>query len=133
VKVLQYFGVALGVVTVIVAVVIVWVFLPHESWLSEARESQTISALVSPPISRDEIVAYLNSKRVDWHWGACFENGNAYSSFQIPCRTASRHELQASFTHFWRFCEEFGDVVTVRFTKNGKVKSWQVYSAVDGC
>jgi len=121
------------VATLLIAGIIVWAFLPHESRLSEARESQTVSGLSSPPISRDELVAYLKSNHVDWQWGTCFEKGNAYSSFQIPCRNGSHDALQASFTHFWRFCEVSGDVVTVHFTRIGKVKSWQVYPAVDGC
>jgi hypothetical protein len=132
-KALQYFGVALGAVTIFVGGLVVWIFIPHESWLSEARESQVISALASPPLNREDLVAFLNAKRIDWHWGSCFENGNAYSAFHISCKTALHKTLQASFTHFWRFCGEAGDVVTVQITKMGKVKSWQVYSAVDGC
>lgn len=93
-----------------------------------------IVTLLEKHANRNAIEHSMSLLRVDWHHGAGWKRNEAYSGFTYAkcgdnCATAD----QAQFALRERLCSITGDVITIHYTVDGTLRSWNADGAVDGC
>jgi hypothetical protein len=80
---------------------------------------------------------FLRASGTSWHIGYGYQDGEAFSAFDLasrePCEIECRSVVQAAFTKTFGICTVYGDVVSIRYDENGKLKRWNLSKAVDGC
>lgn len=80
---------------------------------------------------------FLRVSGADWHKGYGYQTGEAFSAFDAVSRDACSIEcdsvVQIAFTRWFGICFIRGDVVSVRFDKRGRLQTWNLNQAVDGC
>jgi hypothetical protein len=80
---------------------------------------------------------FLRVSGADWHKGYGYQTGEAFSAFDVVSRDACSIEcdsvVQIAFTRWFGICFIRGDVVSARFDKRGRLQTWNLNQAVDGC
>ncbi len=102
---------------------------------ADITREQLLSATLRKGIPRSDIVAFLQESHASWHNGDDFKNGETIASWDLGsrCSTGCKGTLQVVFYNYVGFCETLGDIYTLKFDDNGRLKSWQRWDAVDGC
>jgi hypothetical protein len=100
------------------------------------REPIALS-MVRHTASRASFERFLKLSGAKWHVGYGYQRGEAYSAFDVasrtPCAVECDSVVQAAFTTWFGICVITGDVVSARYNESGKLKTWNLDEAVDGC
>ncbi len=101
------------------------------------REQVTLSMLRHRS-GKMAMEAWLRSSGSDWRrgrkWEWQAENGRAlYAYADETCEMACGDTIQVAFPHQIALCFISGDILTIQFTKDGRLGTWSSVPANNGC
>lgn len=95
------------------------------------------TSMLSHGANRSSFERFLRASGTAWHAGYGYQPGEAFAGFDVashsPCEVECRSVVQAAFTTWLGLCTVSGDVLSVRYDASGKLKTWNLKEALDGC